>query len=503
MSKKNVLFASIVMAILAGCSGLKKEAVVSEESERVDWKSLERLNPMPDWLYDAKFGIYYSWGVFTVPEYDSEWYPRNMYDVKSKTYEYHKVKYGDQAVFGYHHLVPLFTATRFDAGEWALLAKEAGAGFAGPIAEHHDGFSMWKSEVNPWNAKDMGPKRDIVGELQKAVTGQGMKFFVSFHHARQLQRNAKEDNGGGYDSHYIYNKEWHTSSTDPKLSLLYGNMEEQEFHDFWFSKLREVVDGYSPDFIYFDSWLNLIPESYRYKFCNYYLKHAERKRQEIGISYKQYDLPITVGVHDIEKGGHTEIVKPAWMTDDTMCFGSWSYTVDQKIKPMSMVLHSLIDIVSKNGVLLLDGSPRADGSIPEEQKALMRGMGQWLKMNGEAIYGTRPWLIHGGGPTASQANAHGGMVTTNVYTAEDFRYTQSKDGKNIYIIFLGELVPGSCIRMRDFAPHRYPPTTPVKKVVELVSGKEVELRQTDSAFYFTVPDVPMDKHAVVFKMILE
>lgn len=501
MKKSIILFACVAISVLFGCSSGKENAAVDQAV--VDWQALERPNPMPDWLYDAKFGIYFSWGVYTVPEFDSEWYPRNMYLTDHIAFEHHKKTYGDQATFGYHQLIPLFTGTRFDADEWASLVKEAGAGFAGPIAEHHDGFSMWNSKVNPWNAKEMGPKRDIVGELKNAMSKQDLKFFVSFHHARQLQRNAMENNGGGYDSHFIYNKEWHTSSTDPKLRLLYGNMEEGEFSDFWFNKLKEVIDSYSPDFIYFDSWLNLIPENYRWKFCSYYLNHAEKNHQEVGISYKQNDLPITVGVHDIEKGGHMEVFKPAWMTDDTMCFGSWSYTKDLQIKPLSMVLHSLIDIVSKNGVLLLDGSPRADGSIPEEQKDLMRGLGQWLKVNGEAIYGTRPWWIHGGGPTTSQANAHGGMVTTNVYTANDFRYTQSKDGKNIYILFLGELTPGTRIRMRDFAPHRYPPTTAVQKVVELASGKEVKLEQTDSAFFFTVPDVPMDKNAVVFKVMMK
>lgn len=502
MKRLSFIVVGLLAFALQSCQSSPDENKNVEETA-VSWEDLSRPAPMPEWLYDAKFGIYFSWGVYTVPEYDSEWYPRNMYDRNHHVYAFHTKKYGDPAKFGYHDLVPLFKGEAFNPEEWAALVKESGAGFAGPIAEHHDGFSMWNSKVNPWNAKQMGPKKDVVKGLHDAITEQGLKYFVSFHHARQLQRNAKENNGGGYDSHFIYDKEWHTSSTDPQLRLLYGNMGEEEFNEFWFNKLKEVIDGYSPDFIYFDSWLNLIPEAYRKKFCAYYFEHGKKNRQDVGISYKQNDLPITVGVHDIEKGGHMEVHKPAWMTDDTMCFGSWSYTTDILIKPVSMVLHSLIDIVSKNGVLLLNGSPRADGSIPEEQKRLLREMGKWLKANGEAIYGTRPWWIHGGGPTTSQANAHGGMVTTNVYKAEDYRYTQSKDGKSIYIIFMGRPEPGTEIRMRDFAPHRYPPTTAVKKVVELSSGAEVKLKQTDSAFYFTVPDVPMSKLAVVFKMMLE
>lgn len=494
---------SIALAALLFCGCGNKEKPITVSEEIVDWNSIKRENTMPEWLYDAKFGMYFTWGVYSVPEYDTEWYPRSMYIKGNKVFDYHKKTYGDQSEFGYHDFVPMFTADKFNSEEWAALAQEAGARFVGPIAEHHDGFSMWASKINPWNANDMGPHKDIVGEMSKSVRKRGMKFFVSFHHARLLQRNAKEDNGGGYDSHFIYDKAWHTSSTDPKLRLLYGNMDENEFNDYWFGKLKEVVDAYSPDFLYFDSWLNLIPENYRYKFCSYYFEHAKNEGQEVAVSYKQNDLPIEVGVHDIEKGGHMEVFKPAWMSDDTVCFGSWSYVKDQQVKPAEMVLHSLIDIVSKNGILLLNASPRADGSIPDEQQQVLRKIGAWLKVNGEAIYGSRPWWIHGGGPTMAQANTHGGMVTTNTYTSKDFRYTQSKDGKSIYVIFLGQLKPGEVIRMKDFAPHRYPPTTPVKKVIELASGKEVKLEQTDSAFYFTMPDIEMDEMAVVLKLILE
>lgn len=500
----NVFFKCLIVSVLIlmclSCSGNPSNG---DTEYSASWESLNRHKPMPDWLYDAKFGIYFTWGVFSVPEYNSEWYPRNMYEVGTPVFDYHRQTYGDQSKFGYHHFVPMFTASKFDAKEWAKVVKESGALFSGPVAEHHDGFSMWDSKCNPWNAAKRGPRKDIVKELKTELTKQGLKFLVTFHHARNLQRNSKVDNGGGYDSHFIYGTQWHTSSTDPELKLLYGNLTEADFHQYWFNKLKEVVDYYSPDLVYFDSWLNLIPENYRKEFCAYYFNHARKQGQDVGISYKQNDLPITVGIHDIEKGGHMEVAYPAWMTDDTMCLGSWSYTTESVVKPTGMVLHSLIDIVSKNGVLLLNSSPRADGSIPDDQKKMLQEIGAWLQKNGEAIYSTRPWWIHGGGPTLQQTNVHGGMTTTNTYTANDYRYTQSKDGKNIYMIYLGKVEPNKEIRVRDFAPHRYPPTTKVKKVVELESGLEVKLRQTDSAFYFTAPNVEMNQYAVVFKIILE
>lgn len=475
----------------------------TKDKYTADWASFSKYKPIPTWLSDAKFGIYFNYGVYTVPEKFSEWYPRSMYDTTNAAFEYHKKTYGDQKVFGYHDFVPMFTASKFDAAEWARVVKASGARYAGLVAEHHDGFSMWKSKLTPWNAYDMGPKRDITGELAKEIRKNGMKFITTFHHERNLQRNAMENNGGGYDSHFIYNKAWHTSSNDPKLRLLYGNMPEAEFDEFWLNKIKEVIDQYSPDMIYFDSWLNLIPEKYLQKFCAYYLNYAAKHHIEPVIISKQYDLPATVSINDIEKGGHMEIFRPTWMSDDTMNFGSWSYTDESKIKPTAMVLGSLIDIVSKNGTLLLAVSPRADGSIPPEQVKLMREMGDWLKINGESIFNTRPWLVHGAGPTMPTANPHGGMETTSRFTADDYRFTQSKDGKSVYLTFLGKPKVGNRIRIREIAPHRYPLAGKIKKVIELQSGVEAKVEETDSSLFLTVPNVEMNNLAVVFKIILE
>lgn len=494
----------MIMTALQANAQHKTTTDANEYTE--DWQSLSQHQSMPDWLYDAKFGIYFHWGPYAVPAKFNEWYPRFMYDKDHPAYQYHKETFGDQAEFGYHDFIPQFKAEKFNASTWAELIKISGAKFGGPVAEHHDGFSMWDSKVTPWNAKNMGPKTDIVGELKEEINKRGLKFFTSFHHARQMQRNANETNagiGGNYDSHFIYNEKWHTSSTDEKLRLLYGNLSEQEFSEFWFDKLKEVMHQYSPDLIYFDSWLNLVPEKYRQKFAAYYLNYAKETGQDVGIIYKQHDLPLDVGINDIEKGGHMEIFYPAWMSDDTLSFGSWSYTDELKIKPTSMVIHSLIDIVSKNGILLLNGSPRADGSIPQEQQNTLREMGAWLKLNGEAIYNTRPWLVHGGGITGNSAGTHGGMSTTNVYTAHDYRFTQSKDGKAVYIMLLGKPEVGEKIKFRELAPHRYPFASSVKKVVELQSGKEVLFEQRDNASYVTVPDIEMNDLAVVFKVILK
>ncbi|MBL0745801.1 alpha-L-fucosidase [Chryseolinea lacunae] len=502
-TKLCVLNGALILAFFLPSLQLGAQDSIHKEKYLPTWKSLANHKIVPDWLRDGKFGLYFNWGVYSVPEKFSEWYPRQMYDVNDPAFQYHKETYGDQSKFGYHDFVPMFTGKNFDASHWAHLTKLSGAHFGGIVAEHHDGYSMWKSSINPWNSFDTGPHKDIAGLVKNEMTKLGIKFFVSFHHARNLQRNSSSENDGNYDSHFIYNPKWHTSSTDPRLRLLYGNITKNEFYYRWAEKLHEVVDRYSPDIIYFDSWLNLIPENYSQEFCAYYLNHANKTQQDVAIVYKQHDLPITIGINDIEKGGHAEVFNPFWMSDDVINFGSWSYTDSSRIKPVQMVLHSLIDIVSKNGALLLAVSPRADGSVPPEQERTLTQLGQWLHQNGEAIYNTRPWLIYGGGPTIAGVNEHGGFENTTTYTWHDYRYTFSKDGKSIYIIFLGKPPIGTRIKLRDFAPHRYPPPSSVKKVEELSTGTPAILETMDNAFFLTIPDCVSSDYATVFKFSLQ
>jgi len=158
-------------------------SAVSAEPYQENWYSLARHDQAPEWFRDAKFGIYFHWGVYSVPALDSEWYPRHMHFEGHPVYKHHLKTYGHPSEFGYHDFVPMFKAEHFDADAWAELFAQAGAKFAGPVAEHHDGFAMWDSEVTPWNVADMGPQRDITGELEKAIRAQGMKFIATFHHA--------------------------------------------------------------------------------------------------------------------------------------------------------------------------------------------------------------------------------------------------------------------------------------------------------------------------------
>ena len=304
--KNRLLYLVLAPIILFGCGTAVKKQVKETEKPKYEesWESLARHNEEPEWFQNAKFGIYFHWGVYSVPAYGDEWYPRWMHFESRHEYKHHLEKYGHPSEFGYHDFVPMFKAENFNAKEWAELFKKAGARFAGPVAEHHDGFSMWDSDHTPWNARDKGPKRDITGELEKAIRDRDMKFITTFHHAKNLQRHDSVPSDSGNlpyrNSHYPFFIGMPPSSNDQELKYLYGNMPETQWlEEVWLAKLKEVIDKYQPDIMWFDSWLDQIPETYRQKFCAYYLNEAEKWEKEVVIVRKQDDLPLDVSVDDL------------------------------------------------------------------------------------------------------------------------------------------------------------------------------------------------------------
>ncbi len=388
---------------------------------------------VPEWFMDVKLGIYFHWGVYSVPAYGNEWYPRWMFDKRSHYHKHHVKTYGSPDKFGYHDFVPMFKAENFDAEEWADLFVKAGARFAGPVAEHHDGFAMWDSDHTPWNAADMGPKRDLTGELEKAIRARGMKFITTFHHARN---NLWQKNPGQWTGHYQFVKQNYPSVLeDEKQAFLYGYMPREEFVDLWKNKLFEVIDNYQPDIIWFDSWLDEIPAPVLREFLAYYYNRADQWNREVVVTRKQNDMPREYSVEDYEKGRLDHLTGYTWLTDDTISWGSWCYTPNLQIKSPETVIHTFVDIISKNGILLLNISPKVDGTIPEDQRHVLLEMGKWLHVNGEAVYDTRPWRAYGEGPTRMKKSGH--FVGRLDYTPDDIRFTSSKDNKTLYAIVLG------------------------------------------------------------------
>ncbi len=502
-----VLILSILSIFSAGeiLAGSKSKAIKNKYQE--NWESLAANEREPEWFKDAKFGIYFHWGLYSVPAYDSEWYGRWMYVPGRKNwagtvFNHQEKTYGPLSKFNYHDFIPMFKAEHFDAKDWVSLFKKAGAKFGGPVAVHHDGFSMWASKVNPWNAKDMGPKKDILGELFAELKKNKMKTIATFHHDRLLQRYAKDTAkwakntpDPGWDSHFPYHPDYITSTTDPKLRLFYGNMPADEYYDYWLNQITEVIDNYAPDIIWHDSWLDLIPENYRQKMVAYQFNKGVSRGQKPIVAYKQEDLPANVGILDMEQGGKTELSKDYWLTDITISYGSWSYTNGQTYKTPSLVIRNMIDVWSKRGVVLLNISPKADGTIPDEQRNILLTIGKWIDKHKEAVYETRSWNIYGYGDAKFEESQFGGQTATIDYNQNDIRFTQSKNKKNLFIYSLGLPAANSEIEIRT------PIESEIKKVSVLGSGARLKWSVKNNRLTLTTPDSSeMDEFATVFKI---
>lgn len=476
----------------------------------------------PQWLKNKKFGIYTHWGVYSVPAFgpNVSWYPYKMYQEGTPQYEYHCRKYGHPSKFGYKDFIPMFTGDKFDAQEWAELFHRAGAGFAGPVAEHHDGFSMWKSSVNPWNASAMGPKRDVVGELERAVRAQNMEFMVAFHHAENWKfyphwvkeyDTADPRYAGLYGE--AHNTDWGSSQryapaplppTSP-LNPFAGNIDlrwlaqdlpSKAFHEQWFAKEKEVIDAYHPDYIWFDFGLSYVQEAYKRKFLTYYRTQAERRRQDVAISYKWHDLPVGAGMVDIEQGRFSEQTYHDWITDTTVDGGeAWGYMQDASYKSAKTLLHYLIDNVSKNGYLLLNVGPKPDGTIPQEVRSVLCEMGEWLRANGEAIYGTTPWASAEEGPTKMRGSGAFSEMDEVTYTQRDLRFTMKDNA--IYTICLG--APDEQVTIRNLRRNYVYPGE-IVRVSELSSGEPLAYRWEGDAFIVDTRTAAKNAVATVLKL---
>ena len=371
------------------------QAMTASEHEpyQPQWDSLQQ-HRCPDWFRDAKFGIYFHWGLYSVPAFGSEWYSHRMYLPSRPEYEHQLATYGPLDRFGYKDFAAAFTAEHFNPDAWVALFKEAGARYVGPVAEHADGFSMWNSRVNRWNSSSMGPRRDIVADLGQAVRKQGLKFLTTFHHqwlwgwyaSPILDADIYQPQCADiyWPQKYVGDKQgaFDRNNPDPPPS--------SRFCEIWRDKVIEVVDQYDPDIIYFDNRATIIPESYRMQMLAHFYNSAHRAGREVVMTYKFKDFAVDSGLVNIEKGQMGEKASFAWQTSDEMDWNSWGYITQANYKSSGRIIRQLVDVVSKNGNLLLDIGPRADGTIPSEVESRLREIGAWLAVNGEAICETRP-----------------------------------------------------------------------------------------------------------------
>jgi len=416
------------------------DAVNAAGPFRADWESLKTYQ-VPQWYQDAKFGIFIHWGVYSVPAFGSEWYPRLMYIPGSPEYKHHLETYSTQDKFGYKDFIPKFKAENYDPAAWAKLFKESGAKYVVPVFEHHDGFQMYDSALSDWTAVKMGPHRDLWGDLAKAVRAEGLHLGASSHRVehdffmgvgRQIRSDVNDPQNA---SLYGPAHNWLQNPGGTPLGNDFTYVSPAWTHD-WLARSAEIVEKYHPDLLYFDWWIG--QPSVRTdlaRFAAFYYNTSSKNGGTVGvINYKDWAMQPQSAVLDIERGQLGEIRQEKWQTDTSISNRSWGYIENDNFKSPQSIVQLLADVVSKNGNLLLNVGPKSDGTIPEQAQSILREIGAWLKTNGDGIYGTKPWRIYGEGPTKPAAGSfHEGDVP---YTAQDFRFT-TKGG----VLYAIEMVP--------------------------------------------------------------
>lgn len=411
------------------------EQVIAKGPYSADWNSLSAYR-VPEWYKDAKFGIFIHWGVYSVPAFGSEWYSRNMYIQGSPEFEHHRKTYGEQKDFGYKDFIPMFKAEKFNPESWAELFERAGARYVVPVAEHHDGFQMYRSEISKWNAAEMGPKRDVLGELSREINKKGMRNGASTHriehwffmgHGKEFESDITEEEQEGD----FY---WPAMPERDHYDLFSEPAPSKAFLEDWMIRTCELIDRYRVKVLYFDWWIqHQSAKPYLQKIAAYYYNRAAEWGEEVVICYKHDAFMFGTALVDIERGQFSETQPFYWQTDTAIARNSWCYTENNDFKKAKDILCDLVDIVSKNGNLLLNVGPKADGTISDEDRAVLLEIGDWMEKNGEAVYGSRPWRIAAEGPTQVEE----GQFTDGrdkAFTSEDFRFTVK--GDSLYAICL-------------------------------------------------------------------
>ncbi len=477
------------------------------------WESLKSA-PVPEWIMDAKFGIYTHWGVYSVPAFETNVYSQHMYSSLENDErgirKHHEETYGSIFDFGYKDFVPMFTTPEFDPVEWVDVMKSGGVKFAGICLVHHDGFCLWDSEYTRWDSKDMGPKRDIYGELAKEIRKQDMHLLATFHHARTYGHITAQAGRANYTEE----EKSRLDIYDPQYNDFYRNPETvtmEEFGTEWQNKVREVIEKYQPDAFWFDGLSKqiskgIIDEEQLLKtFADYYNNGTPYVDNPIIMnklpSGKVWNFPVGFGLRCYENGRDMEIdVRGDWLIDRAIGY-PWTY-VTNKNYPMQSPYHivSLVDLSARGGIMLLSLTPKGDGSIPEEEKKIMKEIGDWLAVNGEGIYSTRPWKIVDEGMGVDEIRTEGFSERRGKWDVkwefkdleeskgDAIRFTRTKDYKSLFAFVLGVPESGDVMIKTLKSGEVSKNGKGIKSVSMLGSDAEIEWEQSEEGLLIKFPE---------------
>ena len=445
----------------------------------------------PTWFRDAKFGIYLHWGAYSVAE-QGEWYARQMYMEGHPDYEHHIKTYGHPSEFGYKDFIPMWKAERFDPDRLVELFKKAGARYFSPCAIHHDNFDLWNSKHHKWNAVNMGPKKDITGLWRDACLKQGLRFGVTTHLSRAyswFNVNKGADTRGpykgvGYDGNDPAYRDFYFEP-HPDTNRHSPLNPPPEWRRQWALRIKDLIDNYHPDHLYFDACVPFLGEDHARTglevIAHYYNRNMERHdgRQEGVMCIK--NVPehgyffSGITTLDIERSRSDRALLWPWQTDTSI--GPWGYKAGAAYRSATEIVQELVDIASKNGNLLLNVPPRADGTLDDKTEDILLGIGAWLDVNGEAIYGTRPW---------------------DTPAEENIRFM--KKGDAIYAVVFDSPSPGQQVTIRVLAAGDT--AGRITGISMLGCAEEIQWKQYDEELTITMPQTPAGPHACAFRITL-
>jgi alpha-L-fucosidase len=473
-----------VMILSLTLSAQKGKLPITEGTYKPSDESLTQYR-YPEWFRDAKFGIWAHWGPQAVPR-QGDWYAKRMYQEGGDAYKYHLEHYGHPSVFGYKDIIPLWKAERWDPDKLMELYKKAGAKYFVSMATHHDNFFLWNSMIHKWNAVNMGPEKDVVGLWQEAAKKQGLKFGVSEHlgasftwfQTAHLADKQGPKAGVPYDgADPKYSDLYHAPATSDDKGWLTNNL---VFQIEWFSSIKELIDNYHPDLLYSDSQMPF-EDVGRSLVAHYYNQDMARNNGILDVIYACKQESGGKWVQDVERGVLDTASAYPWQTDTSI--GDWYYRTGQKYKTANEVIQMLVDIVSKNGNLLINVVQTPEGDLEPDMLQILEGIGVWTAANGEGIYGTRPWKTYGEKSAEAKAVKPGRFNENYKLNARDIRFT-SKDGV-LYAFCLG--LPAEDIVVKSLGRNSKYTDKPVASVKMLGSDIKIRWKQESDRMIIKKP----------------